>query len=132
MLEAAAGLSYRGSAGAIEASKLSFRKGSPRGKLTLDDVLAELAVERFYYAFHYDSTKEASRVLRRLSKNKRVTPQEIVLRFSKSVYKMLTVDLTGYIVTPSRRISIMLFTHSPMECKSYTSLYLQDLEVVYA
>ncbi len=132
MLKAAAGLSYRGTAGAVEATKLSFRKGSPGGKLTLDDVLTELAVERFHYAFHYDSTKEASRVLHRLSKNKRVRTQEIVLRFSKSVYKMLTVNLTGYIVSPSRRISIMLFTHSSMECKSYTSLYLQDLEVVYA
>jgi hypothetical protein len=58
MLEAAACLSYWRAAGAIETSKLGFRKGSPGGKLTLDDVLTELAVERFHYAFHYDSTKE--------------------------------------------------------------------------
>ena len=45
---------------------------------------------------------------------------------------MLTANLAGYIVCPSRRISIMRFTHSPLECNGYTSLYLQDLEVVYA
>jgi hypothetical protein len=131
MFKAAAGLAYRGATSTIKTSKLGFGEGSPGSKFTLDDVLTELAVERFHYAFHYDSTKGSWPRLHWLSKDKRANTERIVLRFSKLVYKTLTVHGIGYIVAPSRRIG-MLFSYFPVKYEGYTSLNLQDQEVVYA
>jgi hypothetical protein len=59
VFEPAADLADGGAACIVETAKLRLGEGAARRELALDDVLAELAVEGIYDAFHFHSIRES-------------------------------------------------------------------------